>query len=88
MIKMTICLGSSCFSRANSKNVEIAERFLKERGLKDDVDIDLAGSLCTGNCEEGPIVIVDGKVHKRVDSGAMLDLLNELFPNAATAGRA
>lgn len=87
MVKMVICLGSSCFSRANSKNVEIAERFLKERGLRDDVDIDLSGSLCTGNCEEGPIVIVDGKVHKHVDSGVMLDLLNELFPNSAS-GRA
>jgi NADH:ubiquinone oxidoreductase subunit E len=40
----------------------------------------LGASLCTGNCAEGPIVIVNGKVHTQVDSGVMTDLLEELFP--------
>ncbi len=78
--KIVICIGSSCFSRGNTKNVEIAEQFLKDRGLVDDVDIDLSGGLCLGQCAEGPNVVVDGKVYHHVDAGVMLDILNELYP--------
>ncbi len=78
--KIVICIGSSCFSRGNLQNVEVAEQFLQERGLVDDVDVDLSGGLCLGECAEGPNVIVDGKVYHHVDSGVMLDILNQLFP--------
>ena len=44
------------------------------------MDVVLGASLCTGNCAEGPIVIVDGKVHTQVDEGVMSDILEELFP--------
>lgn len=78
--KMVICLGSSCYARGNAKNLEAIERFLAERHLEDEVDIDLSGGLCTGNCAEGPIVLIDGRVYKRVDPGALRDMLNALFP--------
>ncbi len=78
--KIVICIGSSCFSRENAKNVEIAEQFLKDRGLADDVDVDLCGGFCLGQCADGPNVIVDGKVYHHVDAGVMLDILNQLFP--------
>lgn len=78
--KMIICIGSSCFVRGNARNVEIAEKFLADNGLTDEVDIDLAGGLCTGNCSDGPIVAVNGKIYRHVDPGVMLDLLYELFP--------
>lgn len=80
--KVTICIGSSCFSRGNTRNVEVAEKFLRDHNLQDDVDIDLAGGLCTGNCADGPIVVVDGKIHRHVDPGVMTDILNQLFPEA------
>ncbi len=79
--KVVICVGSSCFSRGNAKNVEVTEKFLNDHGLKDDVDIELSGGLCVGQCAEGPNVIVDGKVYHHVDKGVMLDILNQLFPN-------
>ena len=79
---VTICMGSSCFARGNEKNVAVCERFLAARGLRDEVDVVLGASLCTGNCADGPIVIVDGKIYKRVDEGVMLDLLERLFPAA------
>lgn len=77
---ITICMGSSCFARGNEKNVAYCEKFLAARGLRDEVDVVLGASLCTGNCADGPIVIVDGKTYKRVDEGVMLDLLERLFP--------
>lgn len=79
-VKMTICIGSSCFARGNAENVRMTEEFLAKRGLKDDVDIDLSGGLCTGNCADGPIVIVDGKVYRHVEGGVMTDILNQYFP--------
>ncbi len=77
--KITICVGSSCFARGNEKNVQIAEDFLAERGLKDEVDVDLSGSLCSGNCAAGPIVIVNGKIYTKVDQGVMHDIMESLF---------
>jgi NADH:ubiquinone oxidoreductase subunit E len=73
-------MGSSCFARGNEKNVAFCEKFLAARGLRDEVDVVLGASLCTGNCAEGPIVIVDGKVHTRVDEGVMSDIFESLFP--------
>lgn len=77
---ITICMGSSCFARGNEKNVAYCEKFLAARGLRDEVDVVLGASLCTGNCAQGPIVIVDGNVHTQVDEGVMSDILNRLFP--------
>ena len=78
--KIVICMGSSCFARGNEKNLAACEEFLSARGLKDEVDVDLGASLCTGNCAEGPVVIVDGKTYKNVDRGVMADILEKTFP--------
>ena len=77
---IVICMGSSCFGRGNEKTVEACESFLAERGLKDEVDVDLGASLCTGHCAEGPVVVVDGKVYTHVDPLVMRDILEKLFP--------
>ncbi len=77
--KIVICIGSSCFSRGNAKNVEITENFLETNGLKDDIDVELSGALCRNRCAEGPIVEVNGKIYTEVDSGLMLDILKQTF---------
>ncbi len=76
---ITICMGSSCFARGNEKNVALCERFLAERGLRDDVDVELGAALCTGHCAQGPIVIINGQVHTGVDPGVMKGLLERTF---------
>lgn len=77
--KIVICMGSSCFARGNEKNLAYCEKYLAERGLRDEVDCELSGSLCTGNCAVGPVVIAGGKTYTRVDEGVMKDLLDGLF---------
>lgn len=77
---VTLCMGSSCFARGNEKNLALCENFLAARGLRDEVDLVLGASLCTGNCADGPVVIVDGKTYKHVDEGVMNDILTGLFP--------
>ncbi len=78
--KIVICIGSSCFSRGNTKNVETAEKYLEENGYRDEVDVDLSGSLCQGRCADGPIVVIDDRVYTKVDTGLMLDLLRQTLP--------
>ena len=78
--KIVVCIGSSCFSRGNERNVEVIQKYLEEHNLKDDVDVELEGSLCQGRCADGPIVVVDGQVYTKVDRGVMLDLMKKLFP--------
>ena len=77
---IVICMGSSCFARGNEKTVEACESFLAERGLRDEVDVDLGASLCTGRCADGPVVVVDGKVYTHVDPLVMRDILETTFP--------
>ncbi|MDO4551837.1 MAG: (2Fe-2S) ferredoxin domain-containing protein [Planctomycetia bacterium] len=79
MPKIEICIGSSCFSRGNAKNVEIVEKYLEEHGLQDDVDVELRGTLCSGQCTDGPIVTVNGKIYRQVDRGMILEILKDIF---------
>ncbi len=74
---IVICMGSSCFARGNRTNLEVAEQFLAEHGLK--AEIRLAGSRCADECRKGPNVIINGVAHHGVDSGALIDLLNAAF---------
>ena len=78
--KITICMGSSCFARGNEKNLAACEEFLAARGLRDEVDVELGASLCTSNCAQGPIVMVDGNTYTNVDRGVMRDILERTFP--------
>ena len=75
--KIVVCLGSSCFSRGNGDLIELIESYLKTNGVQDDVDVELSGTLCQDHCSEGPNVMIDGVFYHHVDTGVMLDLLNE-----------
>ncbi len=78
--KIVICLGSSCFSRGNGENVRVVENYLVENAYRDDVDVELSGTLCTGRCSDGPNVIINDECYSKVDPGVMLDLLKRLLP--------
>ncbi len=82
--KMVICFGSSCYARGNAKNLEVVESFMKEYDLEDEVDIDLSAGLCTENCTEGPIVILNDHIYKHVSSGTMRDILQSVFSKKKT----
>ena len=79
-VKMVICIGSSCFARGNAENVKIVEDFIAQRGLEDELDIELSGGLCTNNCPDGPIVIVNDKIYKHVNADVMQDIMESYFP--------
>ena len=57
-MKLTVCLGSSCDVRGSHQVLETIQRLIQENHLED--KLTLAASCCTGNCETGVCVTIDG----------------------------
>jgi NADH:ubiquinone oxidoreductase subunit E len=81
-ISITICMGSSCFSRGNNINAESIERFLEENNLAGKVEV--SGCLCEGHCKEGPNIRINGELHQGVEPGMLFDLLKHKLSKAGT----
>lgn len=73
-VRIIICMGSSCFSRGNNRNIEVVQQYLTSNGLTGTVDI--RGHLCEGLCKNGPNIVIDGKLYQEVDPVAVVGLLN------------
>ena len=57
MIKITICIGSSCHLKGSRRVVEQLQNLISEKGVGDKVE--LGGTFCIGNCQQGVCVTVD-----------------------------
>ena len=59
MVKVTVCIGSSCHIKGAR---EVVETF-QERIAKNDLSrkVELGGTFCMGKCQEGVCVTVDDK---------------------------
>ena len=57
MIKVIVCIGSSCHIKGSRQVVEGLQYLINEHGLKDKVE--LGGTFCMGRCQEGVCVTVD-----------------------------
>ncbi len=75
--EITICLGSSCFSRGNKKLVRIIDEYLKKNHLSEKVYYH--GNHCFGNCDKGPIVSIDGKHFEHVSEENIIEILDAHF---------
>lgn len=73
--EISICMGSSCFSRGNNRMIGIIKEFLKAEGLEDKVV--LSGSLCEGRCKNGPGITINGKHFERLTTDSLPDILYE-----------
>lgn len=60
MMKVTVCIGSSCHLKGSRLVVESLQSLIAENSLKD--KIELGGTFCMGNCQNGVCVTVDGTV--------------------------
>lgn len=60
-MKVTVCIGSSCHLKGSRRVVEGLQNLIAENNLKDKVD--LGGTFCLNNCQNGVCVNVDGKTH-------------------------
>ena len=75
--EITICLGSSCFSRGNKEVLEVIKRFIDEHQLS--VDVFFHGDLCNGHCAEGPVLKIDEHMFSNVQVDNVFDILSGYF---------
>jgi len=59
-MKVTVCIGSSCHLKGSRQVVQTFQNLINVKSLKDKVE--LAGTFCMGNCQNGVNVTVDGKL--------------------------
>ena len=57
MLKITVCIGSSCHIKGSRQVVEQLQYLIAENGLGDKVD--LGGTFCMGKCQQGVCVTVN-----------------------------
>lgn len=61
MIRVEICIGSSCHVKGATSVLNAIRSNVKTYGLEDKVE--LAGRFCIGKCTEGVCVTVDGQLY-------------------------
>ncbi|MDD4082321.1 MAG: (2Fe-2S) ferredoxin domain-containing protein [Sphaerochaetaceae bacterium] len=59
-MKVTVCIGSSCHLKGSRQVVQTFQNLIKVNNLKDQVE--LSGTFCLGNCQNGVNVTVDEKI--------------------------
>jgi NADH:ubiquinone oxidoreductase subunit E len=61
MLKITVCIGSSCHIKGSRRVVEQLQTLITENNLSDKVD--LGGTFCIGKCQQGVCVMVGEDFH-------------------------
>lgn len=78
-MKITVCIGSSCHIKGSREVVEQLQSLIAERGIKDKVD--LGGTFCMGNCQNGVCATLDGKVFSLTPATTRAFFETEVIPN-------
>lgn len=60
-MKIVICIGSSCHIKGSRQVVEQLQKLIKENNLTE--KIELSGTFCVGQCQQGVCVTVDDKFY-------------------------
>ena len=77
-MKVTVCIGSSCHIKGSRQVVEQLQTLIKENGVEEKVE--LGGTFCLGNCQQGVCVTVDEAFHS-----VSPDTVNEFSANEILA---
>ena len=78
MVKVTICIGSSCHIKGSRQVVEQLQYLIAKNNLKDKVE--LGGTFCMGKCQQGVCVTVNDELFS-VSPGTVKDFFEkEVLP--------
>ncbi len=70
-------MGSSCFSRGNKRVLDVIKEYLLLNGRTDMVTF--KGAHCFSNCDNGPILKINGSVFKKVTPDNVSGILDNFF---------
>lgn len=76
-IKITVCMGSACFTRGNNQNLDHIENLIKENKLN--AKLELSGARCENKCAIGPNIIIEDKAYNNVHKSDLDKILSEFF---------
>ena len=78
MLKITVCIGSSCHIKGSRQVVERLQELIAQNNLGDKVD--LGGTFCMGQCQQGVCVTVNDEFHS-----VSPETVEEFFANEVLA---
>lgn len=61
MMKLVVCIGSSCHLKGSRQVVEQLQYLIKQHNLQDKME--LSGTFCLGRCQDGIGSTLDGEFH-------------------------
>ncbi len=76
-VNIVICQGSSCFARGNKKNLKLIQSFLSDHKLS--ASVSFKGQLCSGLCNQSPVIIINNKTYTEVDAAKLRGILTDVF---------
>lgn len=85
ILSVIICMGSSCFSRGNNRNIEVIQSLAENP--RPGVTLETRGHLCEGLCKDGPNLLIDGQLYQQADPVTVAGALNYHVARAAARGR-
>jgi NADH:ubiquinone oxidoreductase subunit E len=74
-IPVSICMGSSCFSRGNNRNIEVVMAAAADQTLP--LHICPRGHLCEGRCTQGPNITIADRTYVQADPVIVAAALQE-----------
>lgn len=72
MIKVTVCIGSSCHIKGSRQIVDALQSLITKNNLKE--KIELGGTFCMGKCQQGVCVTIGDELFS-----VSPDTVNEFF---------
>lgn len=76
-MKVTVCIGSSCHLKGSRQVVEQLQKLIADNNLKD--RIDLSGTFCMNNCQNGVCVSIDDKTYSVTPTDTKAFFQNEIL---------
>ena len=61
MLKITVCIGSSCHIKGSRQVVQQLQQLIADNNLGEKVE--LSGTFCMGKCQQGVCVTVNNTFH-------------------------
>ena len=77
MLKITVCIGSSCHIKGSRQVVEQLQYLIAEHKIGDKVE--LGGTFCMGECQKGVCVTVNDTFHSVTPETAAEFFANEIL---------
>ena len=72
LLRMTVCMGSSCYLRGNNvQTVSILRHWAESYGYQPEI----TGHLCKNMCGEGPNISIEETLYTEVQSSCIGELL-------------